>query len=90
MLLLFSTQASFFPPLFLADICVPISESVLSPHISPLDEHNKHPTREHSWRKSGKMHAKHPLKSEIYSSVVNGRKTLAIWGSTEFTGTAIR
>ncbi|TNM85871.1 dickkopf-related protein 2 [Takifugu rubripes] len=43
-------------------ICVPISESVLSPHISPLDEHNKHPTREHSWRKSGKMHAKHPLK----------------------------
>ncbi|KAK9540486.1 hypothetical protein VZT92_002936 [Zoarces viviparus] len=43
-------------------ICVPISESVLSPHISALDEHNKLSTKEHSWRKSGTAHAKHSLK----------------------------
>lgn len=57
----------YFSPLFTADICIPISESVLSPHISPLDEHNKHSTKEPSWRKSGKMHAKHPLKRKICS-----------------------
>lgn len=71
----FPTHVSIFPPLFPADICIPISESVLSPHISPLDEHNKHPTKEHSWRKSGKMHAKHPLKSKTCSDSINGRKT---------------
>ncbi|XP_035491844.1 dickkopf-related protein 2 isoform X1 [Scophthalmus maximus] len=43
-------------------ICVPISESVLSPHISALDEHNKLSTKDHSWRKSGKAQAKHSLK----------------------------
>uniref|UniRef100_A0A667XL10 Dickkopf WNT signaling pathway inhibitor 2 n=1 Tax=Myripristis murdjan TaxID=586833 RepID=A0A667XL10_9TELE len=43
-------------------ICVPISESVLSPHISALDEHNKLSNKDHSWRKSGKAHAKHSLK----------------------------
>lgn len=41
-------------------ICVPISESVLSPHLTALDEHNKLSTKEHNWRKSGK--AKHSLK----------------------------
>lgn len=48
-----------------ADICVPISESVLSPHISALDEHNKLSNKDHSWRKGGKGHAKHPLKGKI-------------------------
>ncbi|XP_026160277.1 dickkopf-related protein 2 [Mastacembelus armatus] len=43
-------------------ICVPISESVLSPHISALDEHNKLSTKDHSWRKNGKAHTKHSLK----------------------------
>lgn len=43
-------------------ICVPISESVLSPHISALDEHNKLSNKDHSWRKSSKGHAKHSLK----------------------------
>ncbi|XP_054461167.1 dickkopf-related protein 2 [Anoplopoma fimbria] len=43
-------------------ICVPISESVLSPHISALDEHNKLSTKDPNWRKSGKAHAKHSLK----------------------------
>ncbi|KAF7660425.1 hypothetical protein LDENG_00282050 [Lucifuga dentata] len=43
-------------------ICVPISESVPSPHISALDDHNKLSTKEHSWRKSGKAHSKHSLK----------------------------
>ncbi|TNN55064.1 Dickkopf-related protein 2 [Liparis tanakae] len=43
-------------------MCVPISESVLSPHISALDEHNKLSTKDHSWRKTGKPHAKHSLK----------------------------
>ncbi|CAK6958547.1 dickkopf-related protein 2 isoform X1 [Scomber scombrus] len=43
-------------------ICVPISESVLSPHISALDEHNKLSNKDHNWRKGGKAHAKHSLK----------------------------
>lgn len=73
MVLLFSSHVSTFLP-FPADICVPISESVLSPHISPLDEHNKHSTKEHNWRKSGKMHAKHPLKSKTCSYVINKKK----------------
>lgn len=48
-----------------ADMCVPISESVLSPHISALAEHNKLSTKDHSWRKTGKPHAKHSLKGEL-------------------------
>ncbi|KAG7221849.1 hypothetical protein INR49_017025 [Caranx melampygus] len=48
--------------IFARIICVPISESVLSPHISALDEHNKLSTKEHNWRKTGKAHAKHSLK----------------------------
>ncbi|XP_035516846.1 dickkopf-related protein 2 [Morone saxatilis] len=44
-------------------ICVPISESVLSPHISALDEHNKLANKDHNWRKSGKAQAKLPLKA---------------------------
>ncbi|XP_029015426.1 dickkopf-related protein 2 isoform X2 [Betta splendens] len=43
-------------------ICVPISESVLSPHISALDEPNKLSSKDHNWRKSSKGHAKHSLK----------------------------
>ncbi|XP_034086077.1 dickkopf-related protein 2 isoform X1 [Gymnodraco acuticeps] len=43
-------------------ICVPISESVLSPHISALDEHNKLSTKDQSWRKNGNPHTKHSLK----------------------------
>ncbi|KAL1023800.1 hypothetical protein UPYG_G00046340 [Umbra pygmaea] len=36
-------------------ICIPISESVLSPHISPLDDHNRQSTKSSaSWKKSGK------------------------------------
>lgn len=48
-----------------ADICVPISESVLSPHISALDETNKLSIKEQNWRKSGKSHAKHSLKGKL-------------------------
>lgn len=56
------------PSIFLsADICVPISESVLSPHLSALDEPNKLSTKDHNWRKSGKAHAKHSLKGKIGS-----------------------
>ncbi|KAM6940333.1 dickkopf-related protein 2 isoform 1-T1 [Xenentodon cancila] len=43
-------------------ICVPVSESVLSPHISALDEHNKLSTKDHSWKKGGKGQTKHSLK----------------------------
>ncbi|KAM8878847.1 dickkopf-related protein 2 isoform 1-T1 [Spinachia spinachia] len=43
-------------------MCVPISESVLPPHIPALDEHNKLSNKDHGWRKSGKGHAKHSLK----------------------------
>lgn len=68
--IVFLTCLHFSLP-FPADICIPISESVLSPHISPLDEHNKHSAKEHSWRKSGKMHAKHPLKSKTCSYVIH-------------------
>nr|XP_019956709.1 PREDICTED: dickkopf-related protein 2 isoform X2 [Paralichthys olivaceus] len=46
-------------------ICVPISESVLSPHISALDEHYKLSTKDHNWKKSSKAHAKHSLKGKI-------------------------
>lgn len=70
----FPHMFAFFSLPFPADICIPISESVLSPHISPLDEHNKHSAKEHSWRKSGKMHAKHPLKSKTCSYVIHSKK----------------
>ncbi|XP_030594839.1 dickkopf-related protein 2 [Archocentrus centrarchus] len=43
-------------------ICVPISESVISSHISALDENIKVSSKDHGWRKSGKGHAKHSLK----------------------------
>uniref|UniRef100_A0A3B4FRJ7 Dickkopf WNT signaling pathway inhibitor 2 n=1 Tax=Pundamilia nyererei TaxID=303518 RepID=A0A3B4FRJ7_9CICH len=45
-------------------ICVPISESVISPHISPLDEHIKLSSKDHGWKggKNGKGQAKHSLK----------------------------
>lgn len=43
-------------------ICVPISDSVLSPHISALDDHNKLSSKDQGWRKSGKAHAKHSVK----------------------------
>lgn len=48
-------------------ICVPISESVISPHISPLDEHIKLSSKDHGWKggKNGKGQAKHSLKGEI-------------------------
>uniref|UniRef100_A0AAV2LLQ1 Dickkopf N-terminal cysteine-rich domain-containing protein n=1 Tax=Knipowitschia caucasica TaxID=637954 RepID=A0AAV2LLQ1_KNICA len=39
-------------------ICVPISESVLSHHISPFDEHNKLSNKDQSWRKNSKAHSK--------------------------------
>lgn len=55
--------SSFFSS---ADICVAISESVLSPHITALDEHNKLSTKDQSWRKSGKGQAKHSLKGEMW------------------------
>lgn len=71
--IVFLTCLHFSLP-FPADVCIPISESVLSPHISPLDEHNKHSAKEHSWRKSGKIHAKHPLKSTICSYVIHSKK----------------
>uniref|UniRef100_A0A3B3IAA7 Dickkopf WNT signaling pathway inhibitor 2 n=1 Tax=Oryzias latipes TaxID=8090 RepID=A0A3B3IAA7_ORYLA len=45
-------------------ICVPVFESVLSPHIPALDEHSKHSTKYHSWRKKGKAQAKHSLKGK--------------------------
>ncbi|XP_077428045.1 dickkopf-related protein 2 [Vanacampus margaritifer] len=44
-------------------ICMAISESVISPHISALDQHNKLSAKDHRWRKSmGKTEAKHSLK----------------------------
>ncbi|XP_004549478.2 dickkopf-related protein 2 [Maylandia zebra] len=45
-------------------ICVPISESVISPHISPSDEHIKLSSKDHGWKggKNGKGQAKHSLK----------------------------
>ncbi|XP_037112772.1 dickkopf-related protein 2 isoform X1 [Syngnathus acus] len=44
-------------------ICLAISESVISPRISALDEHNKLTAKDHSWRKStGKTQAKHSPK----------------------------
>lgn len=59
-----NTRAAFSLSSCCADICVPVSESVLSPHISALDEHNTLPTKDHGWKKSGKTHGKLPLKSE--------------------------
>ncbi|MEQ2267225.1 Dickkopf- protein 2 [Xenotaenia resolanae] len=47
---------------FTADICVSISESVLSPHISAIDNPNVLSTKDHSWRKKGRGQAKHVLK----------------------------
>ncbi|XP_061685174.1 dickkopf-related protein 2 isoform X1 [Syngnathoides biaculeatus] len=44
-------------------ICMAISESVISPHISALDEHNKLSAKDPSWKKSTeKTHTKHSLK----------------------------
>ncbi|KAM8843623.1 dickkopf-related protein 2 isoform 1-T1 [Synchiropus picturatus] len=43
-------------------ICVAVSESVLSPHLSALDEHNKLSNKDHNWKKNGKSQAKHSLK----------------------------
>ncbi|XP_067107072.1 dickkopf-related protein 2 [Osmerus mordax] len=43
-------------------ICVLISESVLSPHLSDLDQHNKLSTKDPGWKRSGKAQAKHSLK----------------------------
>ncbi|XP_061535958.1 dickkopf-related protein 2 isoform X2 [Phycodurus eques] len=44
-------------------ICMAISDSVISPHISTLDEHNKFSAKDPNWRKStGKTHTKHSLK----------------------------
>ncbi|CAL8331580.1 unnamed protein product [Lota lota] len=43
-------------------ICVPVSESVLSQHISPLGDHSKLSTKEHGWRRNGKTQTKHSLK----------------------------
>ncbi|XP_047221968.1 dickkopf-related protein 2 isoform X2 [Girardinichthys multiradiatus] len=43
-------------------ICVSISESVLSPHISAIDNPNVLSTKDHSWRKKGRGQAKHVLK----------------------------
>ncbi|KAK2918873.1 dickkopf-related protein 2 [Channa argus] len=42
--------------------CVPVSESVVSPHISALDESNKLSTKDQNWRKSGKSQNKPSLK----------------------------
>ncbi|XP_013863203.1 dickkopf-related protein 2 isoform X2 [Austrofundulus limnaeus] len=43
-------------------ICVSISESVLSPHISALDDHSTTSTKDQSWRRKGKAQAKHTPK----------------------------
>ncbi|XP_066535740.1 dickkopf-related protein 2 [Hoplias malabaricus] len=43
-------------------ICVPFSESILSPHISSLEEHNKLSGKNKSWKKNGKTQAKLSLK----------------------------
>ncbi|XP_054875904.1 dickkopf-related protein 2 isoform X1 [Poeciliopsis prolifica] len=43
-------------------ICVSISESVLSPHISAIDNPNVLSTKDHSWRKKGRGPPKHVLK----------------------------
>ncbi|XP_015245833.1 PREDICTED: dickkopf-related protein 2 isoform X1 [Cyprinodon variegatus] len=43
-------------------ICVSITESVLSPHISAIDNPNVLNTKDHSWRKKGRGQAKHVLK----------------------------
>ncbi|KAL6487831.1 hypothetical protein MHYP_G00044570 [Metynnis hypsauchen] len=43
-------------------ICIPFSESLLSPHISPLEEHNKLSSKDKGWKRSGKAQAKLSLK----------------------------
>lgn len=45
-----------------AVICAPISESVVSPHITALEELNKLSNKDHNWKKNGKSHTKHTLK----------------------------
>lgn len=52
------------------DVCVPISESILSPHISALDDHNKLSTKDSTvdWKKSGKAaQAKHSIKGSHFT-----------------------
>ncbi|KAG9344131.1 hypothetical protein JZ751_012613 [Albula glossodonta] len=39
-------------------ICVPVSVSVLSPHISDLEDHNKLSSKDSSWKKGGKAQPK--------------------------------
>ncbi|KAK1791922.1 hypothetical protein P4O66_013900 [Electrophorus voltai] len=39
-------------------ICVPLSESVLSPHITPLKEHSKLSTKDKGWNRSRKAQVK--------------------------------
>lgn len=58
----------FFLFIFFVDICVPISESVLSPHISPLDEHNKLYNKD-NWKKTVKPQAKHSLKGRSWMTL---------------------
>ncbi|KAJ8407574.1 hypothetical protein AAFF_G00274310 [Aldrovandia affinis] len=41
-------------------ICVPVSESILSPHIPALEDHNKLSTKDNGWKKNGKA-PKHSL-----------------------------
>ncbi|KAG9275622.1 dickkopf-related protein 2 [Astyanax mexicanus] len=43
-------------------ICTPFSESILSPHISPIEEHNKLSSKDKSWKRIGKAQAKLSLK----------------------------
>lgn len=47
------------------DICIPISERVLSSHKSPMEEHNKLSLKDKGWRRNGKPHAKISIKGEI-------------------------
>ncbi|XP_051560178.1 dickkopf-related protein 2-like [Myxocyprinus asiaticus] len=43
-------------------ICIPITESVLTSHKSPLEEHNKLSIKDKGWRRNGKAQAKISLK----------------------------
>lgn len=46
------------------DICIPISESSLSSHKSPMEEHNTLSINDKGWRKNSKPQAKISLKGE--------------------------
>lgn len=46
------------------DICIPISESSLSSHKSPMEEHNTLSMNDKGWRKNSKPQAKISLKGE--------------------------